>query len=258
MTHNITISENSLQEYGNTLMLRGFAEFVSWKHIKNANDYHHTCIVRDIIKVVKANNFQTIVWDGDLYRSDSFTHLIYELMNSLPQGTEFVAYKPIDTCNKFIYGDSKNCELGWTQLKTKNRINISLKEIQLPDGLKWFDKNNLLTKHIYADVLNKSSKLSVFYIGGGKVITSEMKNLHEYIPESIRSEVKLRFLDIPRSSFYINDNGLPASAIQYLGNSPESVDPIDFLPNGYSMTKANTNICLQFSKVKFLVEYRYK
>ena len=129
MSHNITISDDSLDEYGKTLMLRGFAEFISWKHIKNSNDYHHTCIVKDLIKVIKANKFQTIVWDGDLYRSDSFTHLIYELMNALPQGTEFVAYKPTDTANKFIYGDQKKCELGWCELKTDNRIDILLKDV---------------------------------------------------------------------------------------------------------------------------------
>jgi len=257
MTHNINISENNLSYYGKTLMLRGFAEFISWKHIKNSSDYHHTCIVRDIIKVIKANNFQTIVWDGDLYRSDSFTHLVYELMNSLPQGTEFVAYKPNTTSSKFIYGDSKNCELGWYQLKTNKRIDILLNEVVLPDGLKWFEKNTLLTKYIYSDIIDKSSKLSVFYIGGGKVISNEMQNLHEYIPESIRSKVKLRFLDIPRSSFNIDDDGFPIAAIQYLGNSSESIDPLDVLPNGYVMTKENTNIVLNFSKVKYLVEYKY-
>ena len=257
MTHNITISENNLHEYGKTLMLRGFAEFISWKHIKNSSDYHHTCIVRDIIKVIKSNNFQTIVWDGDLYRSDSFTHLIYELMNSLPQGTEFVAYKSTNTSNKFIYGDPKNCELGWCQLKTNNRTDILLNEVKLPEGLKWFEKNSLLTKHIYSDVLNKTSKLSVFYVGGGKVVTSEMQNLHEYIPENIRSKVKLRFIDIPRASFFVDDNGIPMCTIQYLGNSCQSIDPIDILPKGYKMTKENKNIYLKFSKVKYLVEYKY-
>ena len=256
MNYNITISNTSLQHYGKTLMLRGFSEFVSWKHIKNSSEYHHTCIVKDLVKIIKANNFQTIVWDGDLYRSDSFTHLIYELMNLLPKGTEFVAYKPSSTYNKFINGDSKNCELGWCQLKTNNIIKISLNKVQLPDELKWFEKNSLLTKHIYSNVIDKASTLSVFYIGGGKIITSEMRNLHEYIPEHIRSEVRIRFIDIPRASFYVDDD-IPISTIQYLGNSSESVDPIDILPNGYNMTKQNKNIYLKFSKVKYLVEYKY-
>ena len=238
MTHDISISNDSLSHYGKTLMLRGFTEFISWKHIKNSSEYHHTCIVKDLIKVIKANNFQTIVWDGDLYRSDSFTYIIYELMNSLLQGTEFVAYKPADTSNKFIYGDPKNCEMGWCQLKTSKKIDILLNEVQLPHGLKWLEKQTLLTKHIYADVLKKSLKLSVFYIGGGQVIKNEMQHLHEYIPESVRSEVKIRFIDIPRSSFSI-DEGYPASTIQYLGNSSESIDPLNILPNGYYKSKDN-------------------
>jgi len=257
MNYSITISNDSLQEYGNTLMLRGFSEFISWKHIKNSSDYHHKCIIQDLVKVIKKNNFQTIIWDGDLYKSDSFTHLIYELMNSLPQGTEFVAYKPKDTSEKFCDGDIKNCEVGWCQLKTNKRIYILLNEVQLPVGMKWFEKNDLLTKYIYTDVSNRSSKLSVFYIGGGKLITNEMENLNNYIPYSERSNVKVRFIDIPRASFSIDDDGIPVSKIQYLGNSCKSVDPIDILPNEFYKSSENSNINLKFSKVKYLIEYKY-
>ena len=53
MNHNITIcSNNVLQEYGKTLMLRGFAEFISWKHITNSSEYHYSCIIQDLIKVI--------------------------------------------------------------------------------------------------------------------------------------------------------------------------------------------------------------
>lgn len=258
MNHNISISYNGVQKYGKTIMLRGFAEFISWKHIQNSNEYHCKNIIQDLIKVIKANNFETIVWDGDLYRTDSFTYLIFELMNALPQGTQFVAYKPEDTCEKFIYGDKKNCELGWCDLKPTNKIDISLNEIQIPNGLKWFEKNTLLTKNIYADVLNRSSKISIFYIGGGKIITDEMKNLNEYIPESLRCNIKVRYIDIPRASFSIDNNGFPSSTIQYLGNSNESIDPITILPNELYKSNENKNIYLNFSKVKYLVEYKYK
>ena len=56
----------------------------------------------------------------------------------------------------------------------------------------------------------------------------------------------------------MNDsNGIPMASVQYLGNSLKSVNPIDILPNGYIMTKENKNINLTFSKVKYLVEYKY-
>ena len=87
MANSITITFNDIHNYGKTLMLRGFAEFISWKHIKNSSDYHHTCIVQDLVKVIKAKKIETLVWDGDLYRSDSFTHLIFELMKKLPENT---------------------------------------------------------------------------------------------------------------------------------------------------------------------------
>lgn len=257
MSHSITITLDDIQNYGKTLMLRGFAEFISWKYIKNSSDYHHTCIVQDLVKVIKSKKIETLVWDGDLYRSDSFTHLIFELMKKLPENTKFVAYKPKDTCNKFINGDKNNCELGWCEMKTDNRIDISLNEVQLPDGLQWFEKNTLLTKYIYSDVLNRSSKLSVLYIGGGRVIKNEMENINKYIPECIRTNVKIQFIDIPRASFSINDEGVPLSKIQYLGNSNISVDPLDILPLGYFKNNQNKNIELNYSKIKYFTEYKY-
>ena len=206
MSRQISIEINvDYQWFGKTLMLRGFAEFVAWKHIQNSSDYHHTNIVQDIIKYVRRKHFDTIVWDGDLYKSDSFTYVILELMNNLPENIQFVAFKSADGITKFMNGDQKNCEIGWSQLMSDNNLGIYLNSVELPKELKWFEKYTLLTKHIFEHVMNKSSKTTIMYLGGGKVVTDEMRNLRDYInTDYLTNNTKVVFIDIPRASFSIN------------------------------------------------------
>ena len=61
MSRTIVIETNVDTFFGKTLMLRGFAEFVAWKHIQNSSEYHHKNIVQDIIKYVRQKHFDTIV-----------------------------------------------------------------------------------------------------------------------------------------------------------------------------------------------------
>ena len=88
----VIITHRIPQTFGKTLVLRGFTDGIDWKHIVNSSEYHHTCIVQDIIKVIKAKAFQTVVWDRDLYKSGSFTHIIFELMNAFGNSIQFVAF----------------------------------------------------------------------------------------------------------------------------------------------------------------------
>jgi hypothetical protein len=259
MSRTIVIETNVDTFFGKTLMLRGFAEFVAWKHIQNSSEYHHKNIVQDIIKYVRQKHFDTIVWDGDLYKSDSFTHIILELMNNLPENIQFVAFKSSDGITKFTNGDQKNCEVGWSQLTSENNHGIYLYSVNLPNKLNWFDKHTLLTKYIFEYVINKSTKTTIMYLGGGKIVTDEMRNLSDYIKfDYLANNTKVVFIDIPRASFSINkDTGLPQSCIQYLGNEDKPCNPTKYLSMGFSIYKTNSNIRLAFSEVKYIIEYKY-
>ena len=260
MSRTIAIETNVDTLFGKTLMLRGFAESVAWKHIQNSSDYHHKNIVQDIIKYIKQKHFDTVVWDGDLYKSDSFTYVILELMNNLPENIQFVAFKSSDGISKFMNGDQKNCEIGCSQLTSENNLGIYLYSVDLPKELKWFEKHTLLTKHIFEQVISKSTKTTIMYLGGGKVITDEMRNLKDYIYiDYLTNNTRIVFIDIPRVSFVINKElGVPQSSIQYLGNSNNSGDPKYYLPVEFYEYKKNKNIDLAFSKVRYLIEYKFK
>lgn len=251
---------NNFFNMGNTLMLRGFAEFVQWKHLKNSSEHREKNIVADIVAFIKNNNFNTIVWDGDLYRSDSFTHIIYELLTELPTHVNFVAFKPYDSSSKFAAGDAKNCEFGWSQLKQfkRNDRNINLYTINLPSGLKWYEKNTLLTDNIYNTVVQNTETLSIMYLGGGQIIASEMENLANYVPVNyLKDNTRVYFIDIPRASFSINkDTGLPEAKVQYLGNATSSVDPLEYL-TGFKKKKNHKQITLKYSVTENIVEYQY-
>ena len=260
MSHTISIETNVDVLFGKTLMLRGFAEFVAWKHIQNSSNYHHTNIVQDIVKYVKQKHYDTIVWDGDLYKSDSFTHVIFELMNNLPENIKFVAFKSSDGTTKFMNGNQRKCEIGWSQLASENNMGIYLYTFDLPRQLTWFEKHTMLTKHIFEHVIKKSTKTTIMYLGGGKVITDEMRNLRDYINDDyLTSHTKVVFIDIPRTSFSIEKNsGNPISSIQYLGNSSTSCDPMYYLPMGFGKNKENKNIDFAFSKVRYIIEYKFQ
>ena len=46
------IELNSNFLYGKTILLRGFAEFVSWKNIKNSSEMRSKCMVNDIFDYI--------------------------------------------------------------------------------------------------------------------------------------------------------------------------------------------------------------
>ena len=248
--------------YGKTLLLRGFAEFISWKNIKNSSDMKSKCIVNDIVDYVNTKNYDTIAWDGDLYKSDSFTHIIYELMNQLKSTTQFVAFKPNTVYDfevyKFEDGDPKNCELGWYNLKIKKQDVIYLNSVDIPDGLKWYEKNSVLVHHVFQDILKNSNKIDVFYLGGGDIITGEMRNLNDLIPDEYKQKVSIMFLDIPRASFSIDkETGLPIAKLQFLGNKSSSGDPGYYLPIDLKIKYIYKGIKLEFSHMKYLTEYKF-
>ena len=259
MSRTITLNTNVDTLFGKTLILRGFSESVPWKQIKNSNDYHCKSIVQDIVKLVKQKNFNTIVWGGDLYRSDSFTHIVLELMNSLPENVQFVSFK-YDDIGKFADGDQKNCEIGWCQMASKNSLGIFLYTVSVPDDLNLVEKNTLLTKHIFQHVTKKSNKTSIMYLGGMKNVTDEMRNLYYYVKNDyLTDKINLIFIDIPSASFLTSMNtGLPHAQTTYLGNSITSGDPLYYLPGGFYENKVNKNIYLKFSKVKYIIEYKYE
>jgi hypothetical protein len=251
---------NNVFNMGKVLMLRGFAEFVQWKHLKNSSEIREKNIVLDIVAFVKNKNFDTIVWDGDLYRSDSFTHIIHELLLDLPSHVKFVAFKPTGSSSKFAAGDPKNCELGWSQLKQfkQNDRTINLHCINVPSGLHWHQKNTMLTREVYKCVVQNSEDLSVMYVGGGQVISHEMENLKNYIPLNyLKDKTRVYFIDIPRAAFSINKGtGLPDAIVQYIGNTRVSVDPLIYL-TGFAEKTRHKQIILGYSVTENIVEYRY-
>jgi len=243
---------NTPNHFGKTLLLRGFGEFVSWKHIKNSATNCEKYIVKDLINYIVSNEFNTIAWDGDLYKSDSFTHVIYELMKEHPQ-LQYVAFK--SNSKKFFNGDSKNGEVGWNQLHFQFKPSIYLHNItSVNPNLPWFDKHTQTLHEIYDTVSNKSTSFSVLYLGGGKIVEAEMKNILTYIPNS--KEFTISFLDVPRASFSIDkQTGQPKSVVQYLGNSTTSIDPLSILPSSFQLKNHWNRICLSFSKTKYLSIY---
>jgi len=247
---NINIASCNFQ-MGNTLMLRGFAEFIQWKHIKNSNDDRTANIVLDIVAFIKQNNYDTIVWDGDLYRSDSFTHVVFELIQNLPSTVQFVSFKSIDSFEKFKKGDTKNCEIGWEQMLFNSPRQIYCVPVSLPSGLKWFEKNSLLTQKIYSSVIDSSSTISIMYLGGGRIISDEMSNLRH--TNNLKDTTRVYFIDIPRASFSIS-NGVPQCITQYLGNSNHSIDPLNHLI-GFSKVNEHQEIYLEYSVTKCISEY---
>ena len=253
----ISVSQFVPQVFGKTLLLRGFAEFVAWKQIKNSSEDASKCIVQDIVNFIQSLCIETVVWDGDLYKGDSFTHIIFEVMNYLPHIT-FVAFKPSSSAEKFVSGDSRNCELGWSQLNTPFDRMIFLQPVTLPENLKWYEKNTLLTQIVYSEILKKCSFLHIMYLGGGQVIKSEMENLENYIEPEFRKKVRILFIDIPRSSFGIDkETGLPTASVQFLGNNSISTCPLSFFPNDICESVLHSAIHLKFSAVQYLVEYTW-
>jgi hypothetical protein len=254
--------------FGKTLVLRGFAEGVSWKHIQNSSSQAEKNIVKDITKYIVENNFDTIVWDGDLYKSDPFTHIIYEVMKEKPS-IYFVAFKT--NANKFWNGDSKNCEIGWNSLSFERQPFITEDEnvhwmetkpfiyllpiTMVDEDATWFDRHTHLIHEVFQTVCVKSSSFSVLYIGGGKIVEHEMKNILTYIAP-IHLDFNILFLDIPRSSFSMcKTTGHPKCMIQYLGNNTSSIDPLTILPSLFKLKEQYKKIKLSFSKTQYLSSY---
>lgn len=219
--------------YGNTLLIRGFAEFVNWKHLN---------VIKEIISFVKQKNIETVIWDGDLYKSDSFTHVIYDMMNEI--NANFIAYKPISGKDKFIYGDIKNCELGWYQFHTiQNQIYLKL--VDIPKDIPWYEKNTRLTQYVYNEVHEKSSELNIMYLGGGKVIENELMNISSYIHQDFKSKTTINFVDVPRVSFFIKDGEIKSN-IQYLGNNLTPTSPLKYIQDNVLVEKENCILKIKF------------
>lgn len=249
----IHINQNIPQHFGKTLLVRGFAEFIPWKHIKNSSEFSSGSIIKDICNFIINNNYNTIVWDGDLYKSDSFTHIIYELMNMTNNSSiNFVSYKAALSETKFMFGDMKNGEMGWNNISN----DIYLTTIDTDKNLKWFEKYTQITEYIYNDIFSKSNEVHIMYFGGGKLITSEMSSLTKYINEESYENTRIFVFDIPRSSFIINDN-ICETKLQFLGNSEISTNPLTYFPSStMQVNKIYPEFHFKFSCFTNLFEYK--
>ena len=133
-----------------------------------------------------------------------------------------------------------------------------MNSVNIPNELKWYEKNSVLVHNVFDDILKKSNQMDIFYLGGGDVVTGEMRSLNDLISDQYKEKVKVIFLDIPRASFSIDkETALPIAKIQYLGNSSSSGDPGYYLPSNLQIQSTYKKIKLKFSHMKYLIEYKF-
>ena len=165
-THNSTIRYETPKKI---VFLKGFVHGVNWESNK------HQAIIQEVLKNVKNHNI--VVWDGDLYKKDSFTFVLGEIIKQYST-KEYIAYKKQKHAYK-LNPNYRNSNHGINV--TGYKIN-KLKVIQLSDNLSYTSLGkealiNILTK-------NPNAKINILFLGQGQVAENEEKYIKTLIPEN--------------------------------------------------------------------------
>ena len=135
------------QEVKKALIIKGFARDF------DMNNLTHRKAAESVIKM--AENYDIIAWDGDKYKTGSFTEVIQQIIKNYPEKT-YRAFRKNDNINlKYVYNKEK------VEIKTEKIPNIP-------------EKNYLtLGKRAFETLRNAYLNVNVVFLGLGKVSSEE-------------------------------------------------------------------------------------
>eukprot|EP00756_Hemistasia_phaeocysticola_P041204 Hpha_TRINITY_DN16903_c3_g15::TRINITY_DN16903_c3_g15_i1::g.53564::m.53564 len=132
---------------GKTVFLKGYAGGLDFPSLGGAKGL--------LLQMMRQGAYDTVVWDGDPYKPDSFTSLLPEVAHALPEA-RLVALK--------ILRDVQKCREGW-EAKLQGRAQV--------EGVDVADFVALGR----AGLEKYGEGADVFFFGGGKVAREELKNM---------------------------------------------------------------------------------
>lgn len=157
----------------NILTLKGFVYGVNWT--EDQLDKYTEMI----------SKYDIIVWDGDLYKNDSFTYILHNVMNKYPN-KQYIAHKKI----KSVFKLDKNYTEDDHGVEASGYYCNNLVIHELDNELKW---NELGVKGLEWIIENyPNSKKDVLFLGMGEFAKKECEIMKKMSDISIINENIIR------------------------------------------------------------------
>lgn len=144
-------------------VLKGFVWGVNW------GKPEHRRIVNNVTRNLK--NYSAVAWDGDLLKNDSFTRVLFHIMQTYPN-KKYITFKKEKHVGKLNAGHVENNKgkraAGYPRI-TKSPINVR----KTPSNIGWRNLGIWGIKNLK----NSYKNVDIYFLGQGQVALNEEETL---------------------------------------------------------------------------------